>query len=266
VGNNARFMPQFQGHFNAPYEEPWLGIRQGRQQEQQGQQAQLESILGDFGDPIEERRNVGNNARFMPPFQGYFDAPYEEPWLGRRQGRRQGQQGQQAQFEPHATPPRHGMHFGDPREDQWGLNDQDEAWFDPREEKPVRERPRQYQGAHHSDPYWQEQDGPPWNQGRVRDPRPMKLDFPRGVETRNVIPMRAPNHEVHFNPNQPQFSMPYDDPFEPRPKKLNGGVVLNPIVESLCGLGNARPPPYFEGQGGLYGEEYWREKRFPRQQ
>uniref|UniRef100_A0A2N9HGX7 Reverse transcriptase n=1 Tax=Fagus sylvatica TaxID=28930 RepID=A0A2N9HGX7_FAGSY len=149
------------------------------QQGQQGQQAQLEPILGDFGDPIEERRNVGNNARFMPPFQGHFDAPYEEPWLGRRQGRQQGQQGQQAQFQPHAAPPRHGLHFGDPREDQWGLNDQDEAWFDPRGGRPARERPRQYQGAHHRDPYWQEQDGPPWNQGRARDPRPMKLDFPR---------------------------------------------------------------------------------------
>jgi hypothetical protein len=179
VGNNARVMPPFQGHFDAPYEEPWLGMRQGRQQGQQGQQAQLEPILGDFGDPIEERRNVGNNARFMPPFQGHFDAPYEEPWLGRRQGRQQVQQGQQAQFEPHAAPPRHEMHFGDPREDQWGLNDQDEARFDPRRGRPARERPRQYQGAHHRDPCWQEQDGPPWNQGRARDPRPMKLDFPR---------------------------------------------------------------------------------------
>jgi hypothetical protein len=90
--------------------------------------------------------------------------------------------------------------------------------------------------------------------------------IPRRAETRNVIPMRAPNHEVHFNPNQPRFSMPYDDPFEPRPKRLNGGVFLNPIVESLCGLGDARPPPSFEGQCGLYGEEYWHEKRLPRQQ
>uniref|UniRef100_A0A2N9H0U4 Integrase catalytic domain-containing protein n=1 Tax=Fagus sylvatica TaxID=28930 RepID=A0A2N9H0U4_FAGSY len=66
-----------------------------------------------------------------------------------------------------------------PREEQWGLNDQDEAWFDPGGGRQARERPRQYQGAHHRDPYWQEQDGPPWNQGRARDPRPMKLDFPR---------------------------------------------------------------------------------------
>jgi hypothetical protein len=87
VGNNARFMPPFQGHFNAPYEEPWQGMRQGRQQGQQGQQAQLEPILGDFGDPIEERRKAGNNARFTSQFQGHFDAPYEEPWLGMRQGR-----------------------------------------------------------------------------------------------------------------------------------------------------------------------------------
>jgi hypothetical protein len=57
---------------------------------------------------------VGNNTRFMSQFQGHFDAPYEEPWLGRRQGR---QQGQQVQFEPHAAPPRHGMPFGDSRED-----------------------------------------------------------------------------------------------------------------------------------------------------
>uniref|UniRef100_A0A2N9GB53 Ty3 transposon capsid-like protein domain-containing protein n=1 Tax=Fagus sylvatica TaxID=28930 RepID=A0A2N9GB53_FAGSY len=82
----------------------------------------------------------------------------------------------------------------------------------------------------------------------------------------NALSIRAPNHEVHVNPNQPRFSMPYDDPFEPRPKRLNGGVFLNPIVESLCGLGNARPPPSFEGQCGLYGEEFWREKRVPRQQ
>jgi hypothetical protein len=90
--------------------------------------------------------------------------------------------------------------------------------------------------------------------------------IPRRAETRNVIPMRAPNHEVHFNPNQPRFGMPYDDPFEPRPKKLNGGVFLNPIVKSLCRLGNARPPPSFEDQCGLNGEEYWHEKGFPRQQ
>jgi hypothetical protein len=146
VGNNARFMPPFQGHFNAPYEEPWQEMRQGRQQLQQGQQAQLEPILGDFGDPIEERRNVGNNARFMPPFQGHFDAPYEEPWLGMRQGRQQGQQGQQAQLEPILGD------FGDS------------------------------------------------------------------------------------------------------------------IVESLCGSSNARPPPSFEGQCGLYGEESWHEKKLPRQQ
>uniref|UniRef100_A0A2N9I2L9 Protein kinase domain-containing protein n=1 Tax=Fagus sylvatica TaxID=28930 RepID=A0A2N9I2L9_FAGSY len=90
--------------------------------------------------------------------------------------------------------------------------------------------------------------------------------LPIGAEERNALSMRAPNHEVHFNPNQPRFSMPYDDPFKPRPKRLNGGVFLNPIVESLCGLGNARPPPSFEGQCGLYGEEFWREKRVPRQQ
>uniref|UniRef100_A0A2N9FF46 Uncharacterized protein n=1 Tax=Fagus sylvatica TaxID=28930 RepID=A0A2N9FF46_FAGSY len=39
--------------------------------------------------------------------------------------------------------------------------------------------PRKWQGAHYRDPYWQKQDGPPWQQRRARDPRPMKLDFPR---------------------------------------------------------------------------------------
>jgi hypothetical protein len=172
---NAMPMRPLNQDFRVRANQPRVGMQTGEFFEN----GQNEPILGEFGDPIEERMNVGNNARFMPPFQGHFDAPYEEPWLGRRQGRQHGQQGQQAQFEPHAAPPRHGMHFGDPREDQWGLNDQDEAWFDPRKGRPARERPRQFQGAHHRDPYWQEQDGPPWNQGRARDPRPMKLDFPR---------------------------------------------------------------------------------------
>uniref|UniRef100_A0A2N9FEI3 Reverse transcriptase n=1 Tax=Fagus sylvatica TaxID=28930 RepID=A0A2N9FEI3_FAGSY len=172
---NAMPMRPLNQDFRVRPNQPRVGMQTGEFFEN----GQNEPILGEFGDPIEERRNVGNNARFMPPFQGHFDAPYEEPWLGRRQGRQHGHQGQQAQFEPHAAPPRHGMHFGDPREDQWGLNDQDEAWFDPRRGRPARERPRQFQGAHHRDPYWQEQDGPPWNQGRARDPRPMKLDFPR---------------------------------------------------------------------------------------
>uniref|UniRef100_A0A2N9GVS5 Integrase catalytic domain-containing protein n=1 Tax=Fagus sylvatica TaxID=28930 RepID=A0A2N9GVS5_FAGSY len=169
---NAMPMRPLNQDFRVRANQPRVGMQTGEFFEN----GQNGPILGEFGDPIEERRNVRNNARFMPPFQGHFEAPYEEPWLGRRQGR---QQGQQAQFEPHAAPPRHGMHFGDPREEQWGLNDQDEAWFDPRGGRQARERPRQYQGAHHRDPYWQEQDGPPWNQGRARDPRPMKLDFPR---------------------------------------------------------------------------------------
>jgi hypothetical protein len=169
---NAMPMRPLNQDFRVRANQPRVGMQTGEFFEN----GQNGPILGEFGDPIEERRNVRNNARFMPPFQGHFEAPYEEPWLGRRQGR---QQGQQAQFEPHAAPPRHGMHFGDPREEQWGLNDQDEAWFDPGGGRQARERPRQYQGAHHRDPYWQEQDGPPWNQGRARDPRPMKLDFPR---------------------------------------------------------------------------------------
>uniref|UniRef100_A0A2N9FBV1 Retrotransposon gag domain-containing protein n=1 Tax=Fagus sylvatica TaxID=28930 RepID=A0A2N9FBV1_FAGSY len=169
---NAMPMRPLNQDFRVRANQPQVGMQTGEFFEN----GQNGPILGEFGDPIEERRNVRNNARFMPPFQGHFEASYEESWLGRRQGR---QKGQQAQFEPHAAPPRHGMHFGDLREEQWGLNDQDEAWFDPRGGRQARERPRQYQGAHHRDPYWQEQDGPPWNQGRARDPRPMKLDFPR---------------------------------------------------------------------------------------
>uniref|UniRef100_A0A2N9F9M7 Tf2-1-like SH3-like domain-containing protein n=1 Tax=Fagus sylvatica TaxID=28930 RepID=A0A2N9F9M7_FAGSY len=149
----------FKGILMLLYEEPWLGMRQGRQQGQQGQQAQLEPILGDFGDPIEERRNVGNNARFMPPFQGHFDTPYEEPWLGRRQGRQQGQQGQQAQFEPHAAPPRHGMHFEEGDQLGKGQGSTKELTI----EILIGKSKMDLHGT----------------KERARDTRPMKLDFPR---------------------------------------------------------------------------------------
>jgi hypothetical protein len=139
---NAMPMRPMNHDLRAQANQPRVEVQVGEGMEN----GQNRPILGDFGDPIEERRNVGNNARFMPPFQGHFDAPYEEPWLGMRQGRQQGQQGQQAQLEPILGD------FG---------------------------------------------------------------DF---------------------------------------------------IVESLCGSSNARPPPSFEGQCGLYGEEYWHEKRLPRQQ
>uniref|UniRef100_A0A2N9GEU1 Integrase catalytic domain-containing protein n=1 Tax=Fagus sylvatica TaxID=28930 RepID=A0A2N9GEU1_FAGSY len=201
--------------------------RVGMQMGEFFENGQNEPILGEFGDPIEERRNVRNNARIMPPFQGHFDAPYEEPWLGRRfmpqfqghfdapyeepwlvrrQGRQQGQQGQQAQFEPHASPPRHGMHFGDPREDQWGLNDQDEAWFDPRRGRPARERPRQYQGAHHRDPYWQEQDGPPWNQGRARDLEANEVGLSKGR------PMPWPRYKKEYLATMKRSTRPTYEP------------------------------------------------------
>jgi hypothetical protein len=141
MGNAMPMRPMNQD-FRAQANQPRVEVQMGEGMEN----GQNRPILGDFGDPIEERRNEGNNARFMPQFQGHFDAPYEEPWLGMRQGRQQGQQGQQAQLEPILGD------FG---------------------------------------------------------------DF---------------------------------------------------IVESLCGSSNARPPPSFEGQTGLYGEEYWHEKRLPRQQ
>jgi hypothetical protein len=69
--------------FRVRANQPRVGIQTGEffENDQNG------PILGEFGDPIKERRNVRNNARFMPPFQGHFEAPYEEPWLGRRQRR-----------------------------------------------------------------------------------------------------------------------------------------------------------------------------------
>ena len=83
---NAMPMRPLNQDFRVRANQPQVGMQTGEFFEN----GQNEPILGDFGDPIEERRNVGNNARFMPQFQGHFDAPYEEPWLGRRQGRQQG--------------------------------------------------------------------------------------------------------------------------------------------------------------------------------
>jgi hypothetical protein len=80
---NAMPMRPLNQDFRVRANQPRVGMQTGEFFEN----GQNEPILGEFGDPIEERRNVGNNARFMPPFQGHFDAPYEEPWLGRRQGR-----------------------------------------------------------------------------------------------------------------------------------------------------------------------------------
>jgi hypothetical protein len=203
-------------------------MRQGRQQGQQGQQAQLEPILGDFGDPIEERRNAGNNARFMPQFQGHFDAPYEEPWLGMRQGRQQGQQGQQALLEPilgdfgdsiveslcgssnarpppsfegqwrlygeeywhekrlprqqgqQAQPQRHASQAREPRNAPWPQGDVVEPWYDHGGGKGNWGRARNYQGPQDRDPYGKNQDPLQRQQGRqAREPRAMKLEFPR---------------------------------------------------------------------------------------
>uniref|UniRef100_A0A2N9F472 Reverse transcriptase/retrotransposon-derived protein RNase H-like domain-containing protein n=1 Tax=Fagus sylvatica TaxID=28930 RepID=A0A2N9F472_FAGSY len=148
---NAMPMRPLNQNFRVQANQPRVGM----QMSEFFENGQNGPILGEFGDPIEERRNVRNNARRRQARAGKHSLSPMQPLL------------------------RHGMHFGDPREEQWGLNDQDEAWFDPGGGRQARERPRQYQGAHHRDPYWQEQDGPPWNQGRARDPRPMKLDFPR---------------------------------------------------------------------------------------
>ncbi len=73
----------------------------------------------------------------------------------------------------------HVNQFGEPKGAQWGHDEYEDAYDDPGEARGDHERPRQWKGAHYRDPYWQEQDGPPWQQGREREPRLMKLDFPR---------------------------------------------------------------------------------------
>jgi hypothetical protein len=73
-------MRQLNQDFRVQANQPRVGMQMGEVFEN----GQNGPILGDFGDPIEERRNVRNNARFMPPFQGHCDDLYEEPWLGRR--------------------------------------------------------------------------------------------------------------------------------------------------------------------------------------
>ena len=80
---NAMPMRPLNQDFRAPANQPRVGMQMGEFFEN----GQNGPILGEFGDPIEERGNGRNNARFMPPFQGHLDALYEEPWLGMRQGR-----------------------------------------------------------------------------------------------------------------------------------------------------------------------------------
>uniref|UniRef100_A0A2N9IJ46 Chromo domain-containing protein n=1 Tax=Fagus sylvatica TaxID=28930 RepID=A0A2N9IJ46_FAGSY len=188
----------------------WPKQNQPRVEVQMGEgmeNGQNRPILGDFGDPIEERRNEGNNARFMPQFQGHFDAPYEEPWLGMRQGRQQGQQGQQAQLEPilgqwglygeeywhekrlprqqgqqgqQAQPQRHASQAREPRNAPWPQGDVVEPWYDHGGGKGNWGRARNYQGPQDRDPYGKNQDPLQRQQGRqAREPRAMELEFPR---------------------------------------------------------------------------------------
>jgi hypothetical protein len=170
-GNNARFMPQFQGHFDAPYEEPWLGMRQGRQQGQQGQQAQLEPILGDFGDSIVESLCGSSNARPPPSFEGQCGLYGEEYWHEKRLPRQQGQQ---------AQPQRHASQAREPRNAPWPQGDIVEPWYDHGGGKGNWGRARNYQGPQDRDPYRKNQDPLQRQQGRqAREPRAMELEFPR---------------------------------------------------------------------------------------
>jgi hypothetical protein len=168
VGNNARFMPQFLGHFDAPYEEPWLGMRQGRQQ---GQQAQLEPILGDFGDSIVESLCGSSNARPPPSFEGQCGLYGEEYWHEKRLPRQQGQQ---------AQPQRHASQAREPRNAPWPQGDVVEPWYDHGGGKGNWGRARNYQGPQDRDPYGKNQDPLQRQQGRqAREPRAMELEFPR---------------------------------------------------------------------------------------
>jgi hypothetical protein len=169
-GNNARFMPQFQGYFDAPYEEPWLEMRQGKQQ---GQQAQLEPILGDFGDSIVESLCGSSNARPPPSFKGQCGLYGEEYWHEKRLPRQQ-QQGQQAQ------PQRHASQAREPRNAPWPQGDVVEPWYDHGGGKGNWGRARNYQGPQDRDPYGKNQDPLQRQQGRqAREPRAMELEFPR---------------------------------------------------------------------------------------
>ena len=53
--------------------------------------------------------------------------------------------------------------------------------------------------------------------------------IPISAEARNVMPMRPPTHEVQLNPNQPWFGMRYDDPFDPRTRRLNDNITYTKI-------------------------------------
>uniref|UniRef100_A0A2N9FEV7 Uncharacterized protein n=1 Tax=Fagus sylvatica TaxID=28930 RepID=A0A2N9FEV7_FAGSY len=199
MGNAMPMRPMNQD-LRAQANQPRVEVQMGEGMEN----GQNRPILGDFGDPIEERRNEGNNARFMPQFQGHFDAPYEEPWLGMRQGRQQGQQGQQALLEPileywhekrlprqqgqqgqQAQPQRHASQAREPRNAPWPQGDVVEPWYDHGGGKGNWGRARNYQGPQDRDPYGKNQDPLQRQQGRqAREPRAMSLNF---QDSREVI-------------------------------------------------------------------------------
>uniref|UniRef100_A0A2N9HT82 Ty3 transposon capsid-like protein domain-containing protein n=1 Tax=Fagus sylvatica TaxID=28930 RepID=A0A2N9HT82_FAGSY len=145
-------------------------------------------ILGDFGDPIEERRNEGNNARFMPNFKGILmlqGLAKRQQWqanvgcmvknIGMRKGfQGSSQQGQQAQ------PQRHASQAREPRNAPWPQGDVVEPWYDHGGGKGNWGRARNYQGPQDRDPYGKNQDPLQRQQGRqAREPRAMELEFPR---------------------------------------------------------------------------------------
>uniref|UniRef100_A0A2N9GA58 Retrotransposon gag domain-containing protein n=1 Tax=Fagus sylvatica TaxID=28930 RepID=A0A2N9GA58_FAGSY len=197
---------------------------QPRQEEQSPNQVQAN--LGEQ-IPIAPREAHGvplgaevRNAMPMRPLNQDFRVRANQPQVGMQTGGKEGSKRQQAQFEPHAAPPRHGMHFGDPREEQWGLNDQDEAWFDPGGGRQARERPRQYQGAHHRDPYWQEQDGSSMEPRESKGPEANEVGLSKVQDEEALVWFQDCEHELHgwndfVRAIQIRFGpASYDDPME----------------------------------------------------
>uniref|UniRef100_A0A2N9GEK7 Uncharacterized protein n=1 Tax=Fagus sylvatica TaxID=28930 RepID=A0A2N9GEK7_FAGSY len=110
------------------------------------------------------------NAMPMRPLNQDFRVRANQPRVGMQTGGKESNKGSKHSLSPMQPLQDMECTLVTRERNQWGWNDQDEAWFDPGGGRQARERPRQYQGAHHRDPYWQEQDGPPWNQGKSKGP------------------------------------------------------------------------------------------------
>jgi hypothetical protein len=59
--------------------------------------------------------------------------------------------------------------------------------------------------------------------------------------------MRPLTHEVRAQSNQPRFSMPIGEHYEPRQMRPYFEGIVHPIVEPRHGMPNERPRPHFGG-------------------